>query len=119
MTKINLFQRYSLAVATFLCSLFLFTGCSKSKDGIYVCLSPGSECYHNNRACKGLCQCGGEVIEITKDEAYRSGRRPCNFCYGFSYYEDEDSYYDEDDYVEEIAEEVEEVEASKRYLELR
>ena len=70
--------------------LLTISSCKSKGTGIYVCLSRGSECYHNNRACIGLCHCGGEVVEITADEALRSGRRPCGYCYGNTVYDDED-----------------------------
>lgn len=42
--------------------------------------------------------CGGSINKVSLEEAQRDGRRPCHFCYGFDY--DEDEFVVDEDAIE-------------------
>lgn len=51
-----------------------------NKDCVYVCSGKNSKRYHSVDDCKGLSRCGGEILEMTIDEAEGHGRTPCRMC---------------------------------------
>jgi len=48
---------------------------------VYICTGSSSKRYHKTNKCKGLRNCGGRIIAISKAEAEDMGRTPCQICY--------------------------------------
>lgn len=74
-----------------LASAALLTGCgsavAQSNDKetnektVYICTGRSSTRYHATKKCRGLCNCGGTIREVTIEQAERMGRTPCKICY--------------------------------------
>lgn len=62
--------------------LLLFISCS---DSVYICTGGYSRRYHKTEYCKGLRNCGGAIIKISREEADSSFRSPCHICYSKKY----------------------------------
>lgn len=45
----------------------------------YICTGSYSKVYHKSAHCRGLNNCGGEVISVS--ESIKKKRRPCSICY--------------------------------------
>lgn len=54
---------------------------SCSSDAVYICTGRSSRCYHIDEDCRGLRNCGGQIKEVTLEEAEGLHRRPCKICY--------------------------------------
>lgn len=52
-----------------------------SEQTVYICTGSSSKRYHKTNKCKGLRNCGGRIIAISKAEAEDMGRTPCQICY--------------------------------------
>ena len=51
------------------------------QNTVYVCTGGSSKRYHKYRSCFGLNNCGGQIKEVSLQEAKRIGRTPCKICY--------------------------------------
>ena len=62
----------------------LFVLCSASSDKeqrVYVCTGGWAKCYHLDKNCEGLNQCGGTIKQVTLEEAKKMDRgKPCGYC---------------------------------------
>lgn len=47
----------------------------------YICTGSYSEVYHRTSNCRGLNNCGREVISVSGDDYRVKNRRPCRICY--------------------------------------
>ena len=47
---------------------------------VYVCTGRYAKSYHVKSDCKGLQNCKGEILKVTKTEAVAAGRKPCGYC---------------------------------------
>lgn len=54
---------------------------SSCSNRVYVCTGGYSYRYHKSKSCDGLSNCGGEIKEVSKEEAKSIGRTPCRMCY--------------------------------------
>lgn len=48
---------------------------------VYICTGSSSKCYHKTSSCRGLGNCGGNIVKITESSAIDKGRRKCKICY--------------------------------------
>lgn len=48
---------------------------------VYICTGGSSTRYHATKSCRGLCNCGGTIREVTIEQAEKMGRTPCKICY--------------------------------------
>lgn len=48
---------------------------------VYVCTGGYATKYHSRPNCRGLNNCKGKVIKITKAQALKQGRTACKICY--------------------------------------
>lgn len=54
---------------------------SESTAYVYICTGGSSTKYHKTSTCRGLGNCKGRVIKVTKDEAESEYHRtPCKIC---------------------------------------
>lgn len=75
----------------FAASLLVLTACGTAtasntteettEPTVYICTGGSSKRYHKTNKCKGLRNCGGRIIAISKAEAEDMGRTPCQICY--------------------------------------
>lgn len=49
-------------------------------DCVYVCTGCSAKRYHSVEFCEGLSSCGGDILEMSIDEAVNHGRTPCRMC---------------------------------------
>lgn len=50
-------------------------------DSVWICTSSGAKRFHASDTCKGLSNCGEDIIRITRDEAEFENRTFCHKCY--------------------------------------
>lgn len=50
-------------------------------DSVYMCDSPGAKRFHASETCKGLSNCGGDIIKTSRAEAEDKWRTYCHKCY--------------------------------------
>ena len=50
-------------------------------DTVYVCTSEGAKRFHASDTCKGLSNCGSDIITLTREDAEYTGRTYCHKCY--------------------------------------
>ena len=50
-------------------------------DTVYVCTSEGAKRFHATDTCKGLSNCGEEIVPATREEAEKKNRTYCHKCY--------------------------------------
>ena len=48
---------------------------------VYVCTGKYATKYHSYSNCKGLNNCKGTVVKMTKQDAEQKGKSPCSLCY--------------------------------------
>lgn len=76
--------------------LFLLCSCNSDKAGrqekidiatvamsdtVYICDSEGAKRFHASDTCKGLSNCGSDIITLTREDAENTGRTYCHKCY--------------------------------------
>lgn len=54
---------------------------TRTKEVVYICTGGYSKRYHESKECRGLCNCGGIIKEISLEKAESMGRTPCQICY--------------------------------------
>lgn len=50
-------------------------------DTVYICDSEGAKRFHASDTCKGLSNCGSDIITLTREDAEDTGRTYCHKCY--------------------------------------
>lgn len=50
-------------------------------DTVYICDSEGAKRFHASDTCKGLSNCGSDIITLTREDAEYTGRTYCHKCY--------------------------------------
>lgn len=80
MKRIIIFSALMLASQTFFASPMQNKSTS-SETYVYICTGSSSKCYHSSSTCRGLGNCGGDIVKITKSSAIDKGRRACKICY--------------------------------------
>lgn len=50
-------------------------------DTVYICDSEGAKRFHASDTCKGLSNCGSDIITLTREDAENTGRTYCHKCY--------------------------------------
>ena len=50
-------------------------------DTVWVCTSSGAKRFHASDSCKGLSNCGEEILPLTREEAEKRGKTFCHKCY--------------------------------------
>lgn len=50
-------------------------------DTVYICDSEGAKRFHAADTCKGLSNCGSDIITLTREDAEDTGRTYCHKCY--------------------------------------
>ncbi|MDB5089983.1 MAG: hypothetical protein JWR09_3977 [Mucilaginibacter sp.] len=58
--------------------LFASTTCSDSPP-VYVCSSKYARKYHLNAHCRGLSNCSRRIVQMTLENAKRSGKTLCGY----------------------------------------
>lgn len=48
---------------------------------VWVCTGGSSKRYHAHSDCRGLRNCGGELLEVSLRKAQQNGRTPCRICF--------------------------------------
>lgn len=76
--------------------LFLLCSCKSEKAGrqekidiatvamsdtVYICDSEGAKRFHASDTCKGLSNCGEEIVPTTREIAENNNRTFCHKCY--------------------------------------
>ena len=51
------------------------------RDTVYICDSEGAKRFHASDTCKGLSNCGSDIITLTREDAENTGRTYCHKCY--------------------------------------
>lgn len=51
-----------------------------SSSTVYLCMGPGSECFHTTSTCRGLNRCSTQVVPVSRTKAGQMHRRPCGWC---------------------------------------
>lgn len=76
-------MKIKLSLVLFILFTFATTTAVCDSPKVYVCQgSSKSSCYHRNANCRGLSNCKGSIISMSRDKAVKEGRRPCKICYG-------------------------------------
>lgn len=57
----------------------LLSGCAE--NGVYICTGSYSKRYHAYEDCKGLGNCRGDIINVSKEDAKKRGLTHCRLCY--------------------------------------
>lgn len=61
--------------------LLFLSNTSTNEKKVYVCTGGWAKCYHYDRKCEGLNQCGGTIKEVSLEDAKKMGRsKPCGYC---------------------------------------
>ena len=61
--------------------LFLCSSAPDNEQKVYICTGGWAKCYHLDRNCEGLNQCGGTIKQVTLEEAKKMDRgKPCGYC---------------------------------------
>ena len=68
-------------VINILVTIALLSSCGSTGDEVWICTGRSSKCYHATQSCMGLSNCGGNIKEVSLEEAEDMGRRPCRICY--------------------------------------
>ncbi len=53
----------------------------EAKQTVYVCTGPKSKRFHSSQSCRGLRNCSGQVVKMSKTDAQKAGYTPCKICY--------------------------------------
>lgn len=51
------------------------------QEVVYICTGGYATKYHKKKNCRGLYNCKGKVVEISKTEAVKKGRTACKLCH--------------------------------------
>lgn len=71
-------KKLTLVLVAFL----LFSGFTpeNSASNVYICTGPKAKVYHSSSTCRGMNNCGGNIIAVTLARAEKMGRRECKIC---------------------------------------